>query len=381
MRVHAEVLLRQYVLNLLLNLRSQTHAAAATAFVVEYALVTFRDIPPFADYLVRSSKFTTDPAMVHNWAKTIPFRGASTTGRTHVAAGLCAALQLGQQHDAHQRCVVLITNNVPRALSCGICEAGGDALSHASVAAQRRVCLSVISSRRLDELVNIFNNADLSRHGTLEGSSWVFSPLAVQSDPAKALYPAHYVALRALAIPPAIAAQRQAAGMTKTETTATATPSPSSAPQTGAAVAAAAPLRATRIHDCLLYIHNLLPVPSPIEVTVSVLKPEWVQVLGDWLRRSPDGLQLASIRPNMSPQDLVQISSASYQMLIDPRTEQARLQLEQLKQALPSTSLAALQPIVQRRTVLRVQDGRVVLLLPNQTQQNRTQTVAQAVVS
>jgi hypothetical protein len=199
MRPHWPALQHAFLKPLLAFLQKAAAATPGGAFAVELALVTFRDAPPIGDYLVRSSKWTSSLSVVNQWLQRVDFRGGGCSGRAHVCAGLCAALQLGMTRHADQRCVVLVSNGIAKAASCGVCELGGELAAHADAYSRQRVCLSIVAPQDAPEWRQLFASADPLRSAALDGTRWIWQPTQINTNTSKGT--THVAHFRALPVP------------------------------------------------------------------------------------------------------------------------------------------------------------------------------------
>lgn len=112
----------------------------------------FRDHPPWADYLVKTSSLTRDIKQFATWFSSLNYRGASLAffvraindsykgggySENAICEGLCAARKLGNSRKADEKYYILITNSSPRNTPCSMC-CDGDCASHAAQLA--KVC-------------------------------------------------------------------------------------------------------------------------------------------------------------------------------------------------------------------------------------------------
>eukprot|EP01114_Cavostelium_apophysatum_P008821 TRINITY_DN2166_c0_g1_i1.p1 TRINITY_DN2166_c0_g1~~TRINITY_DN2166_c0_g1_i1.p1 ORF type:complete len:550 (+),score=49.85 TRINITY_DN2166_c0_g1_i1:167-1816(+) len=129
--------------------------------VVDMALIVFRDYIPCAEYLIRSTPFTTDLREFRLWLQSVNTSfgdTASILNTRPTAEPLCAALKLSKQKDAKEKHVILITNSDPSEASCRSCHLLGDAHAHAARLAKAKVLLSIIAPRPLESLQKLFQS-------------------------------------------------------------------------------------------------------------------------------------------------------------------------------------------------------------------------------
>jgi hypothetical protein len=175
------IMLESFLTPIIVNL-VKTHSSC------DLQLVVFKARPPFAEFVVNSSKTTKEAQEVLNWIKTgVDGVGGGLDRRAAVCAGLCASLQLLQQRTPDRRHILLCTSHDPVIESCsGLCVVGGHYLNHAHRVAQlSNTCLSIIAPLRSQELEEMF-------HASLSSNAPTFS-----DNPYRERFPSFFVRLHA----------------------------------------------------------------------------------------------------------------------------------------------------------------------------------------
>lgn len=141
-------------------LRHHVERCRAQNLAVDYAVVAFKDYPPFADFVVASTGVMKRDYFAHTLA-TLSFSGGGyQAGAVH--EGLLSAYSICKNFDeTAEKYIILLTNSPPHTTCCRSVSTAINCFDLARLFANDKMAFSIIAPRRIMHLEGLFKEAKI----------------------------------------------------------------------------------------------------------------------------------------------------------------------------------------------------------------------------